>query len=85
MITAGASVISGLEVAYEHYRGSYSRRVMYTPVILSATLGFSAMISIFIPQHLSQGSYPFLFPLALLPFAFGIAFPASPYLPVAMK
>ena len=28
LLTAAASVISGLEVAYEHYRGSYSRRVM---------------------------------------------------------
>ena len=27
-----------MEVAYEHYRGGYSRRVMYTPVILSAAL-----------------------------------------------
>ncbi len=33
-----SSVLSGLEVAYEHYRGSYSRRIMYTPVILSGAL-----------------------------------------------
>ncbi|MGI8991880.1 MAG: hypothetical protein ACR2I2_20150 [Bryobacteraceae bacterium] len=33
-----SSVLSGLEVSYEHYRGSYSRRIMYTPVILSGTL-----------------------------------------------
>lgn len=38
LLTAFASLMSGLEVGYEHYRGSYSRRVMYTPVILSATL-----------------------------------------------
>lgn len=38
LLTAFASLMSGLEVAYEHYRGSYSRRVMYTPVILSAVL-----------------------------------------------
>jgi len=38
-ILAGlSSVLSGIEVAYEHYRGSYSRRVMYTPVILSGAL-----------------------------------------------
>jgi hypothetical protein len=30
LLTAATSVLSGLEVAYEHYRGSYSRRVMYT-------------------------------------------------------
>jgi hypothetical protein len=47
LITAGSSVISGLEVAYEHYRGSYSRRVMYTPVILSAMLGAAAIAAVF--------------------------------------
>ena len=31
LLTAIASLMSGLEVAYEHYRGSYTRRVMYTP------------------------------------------------------
>jgi hypothetical protein len=48
LLTAGTSVVSGLEVAYEHYRGSYSRRVMYTPVLLSGVLavaGFSAFFS----------------------------------------
>ncbi len=33
-----SSILSGLEVAYEHYRGSYGQRVMYTPVILSGAL-----------------------------------------------
>ena len=47
LITAGASVVSGLEVAYEHYRGSYSRRVMYTPVILSALLGIAGIAAVF--------------------------------------
>lgn len=38
-LVAGLSgVLSGLEVSYEHYRGSYSRRIMYTPVILSGAL-----------------------------------------------
>ena len=48
LLTAVTSVVSGLEVAYEHYRGSYSRRVMYTPVILSVVLaaaGFAAFFS----------------------------------------
>jgi hypothetical protein len=43
-----SSVLAGLEVTYEHYRGSYSRRVMYTPVILSVLLasgGISAFFS----------------------------------------
>ncbi len=38
LIAGLSSVLSGLEVAYEHYRGGYSRRVMYTPVILSGAL-----------------------------------------------
>jgi len=38
LLASGASAISGLEVAYEHYTGSYSNRIMYTPVILSAGL-----------------------------------------------
>jgi len=38
LIAGLSSVLSGLEVAYEHYRGSYSRRIMYTPVILSGAL-----------------------------------------------
>jgi hypothetical protein len=38
LISAVSSALSGVEVAYEHYKGSYSRRVMYTPVILSGAL-----------------------------------------------
>src|SRR5438270_10420470 len=38
LITALSSLLSGLEVTYEHYRGSYSQQVMYTPVFLSAAL-----------------------------------------------
>ena len=30
--------MSGLEVTYEHYKGSYGQRIMYTPVILSGAL-----------------------------------------------
>lgn len=47
LLTAVTSVVSGLEVAYEHYRGSYSRRVMYTPVILSVLLAIAAFAAVF--------------------------------------
>lgn len=47
LLTAATSVVSGLEVAYEHYRGSYSRRVMYTPVILSGVLGAAGLAAFF--------------------------------------
>jgi len=38
LVAGVSSALSGIEVAYEHYKGSYSRRVMYTPVILSGAL-----------------------------------------------
>ena len=38
LIAGLSSVLSGLEVTYEHYRGSYSRRIMYTPLVMSAAL-----------------------------------------------
>ncbi len=33
-----SSILGGLEVLYEHYIGSYSQRIMYTPVLLSPAL-----------------------------------------------
>jgi len=47
LLTAATSIVSGLEVAYEHYRGSYSRRVMYTPVILSGVLAIAGIAAFF--------------------------------------
>jgi hypothetical protein len=38
LIAGASSILSGLEVITEHYRGSYSQRVMYTPIILSPAL-----------------------------------------------
>jgi hypothetical protein len=38
LVAGLSSVLSGLEVSYEHYRGSYSQRAMYTPVALSGAL-----------------------------------------------
>jgi hypothetical protein len=38
LVAGMASLISGLEVSYEHYKGSYGQRIMYTPVILSGAL-----------------------------------------------
>jgi hypothetical protein len=43
------SVASGLEVGYEHYKGSYSNPVMYTPVILSGGLVASGLLGVFSP------------------------------------
>lgn len=38
LIAGLSALLGGLEVTYEHYRGSYSQRIMYSPVILSAAL-----------------------------------------------
>lgn len=50
LLVAGTSVITGLEVAYEHYKGSYSNPVMYSPVLLSGALAASAVTSFFFPR-----------------------------------
>ena len=47
LLVAGTSMVSGMEVAYEHYKGSYSNPVMYTPVILSGTLTIAAICGFF--------------------------------------
>src|SRR5258708_32053155 len=38
LVTAFSSLLSGLEVTYEHYIGSYSQQIMYTPVFASVAL-----------------------------------------------
>jgi hypothetical protein len=46
-VVATTSVASGLEVGYEHYKGSYSNPVMYTPVALSGVLAASGLLGVF--------------------------------------
>lgn len=46
LVVATTSVASGLEVGYEHYKGSYSNPVMYTPVVLSGALAASGLLGI---------------------------------------
>ena len=59
-----SSVLSGLEVTYEHYRGSYSRRVMYTPVLLSAGL-FAAGVWSFKSKRAAETVLPVVSALTL--------------------
>lgn len=47
LVAAGSSFVSGLEVSYEHYKGSYSNLVMYTPVLLSGALTGGALAGFF--------------------------------------
>ena len=44
LIVAATSVASGLEVGYEHYKGSYSNPIMYTPVALSGGLAAAGLL-----------------------------------------
>jgi len=47
LIAGLSSALSGIEVTYEHYRGGYSRRVMYTPVMLGGALMASGLAGFF--------------------------------------
>lgn len=47
LLVAGSSAVSAMEVGYEHYRGSYSNPIMYTPVLLSVALSSAAGASVF--------------------------------------
>lgn len=46
-VVSVTSIASGLEVGYEHYKGSYSNPVMYTPVILSGALAGAGLLGVF--------------------------------------
>lgn len=54
LIAGASAILSGIEVAYEHYRGSYSRRVMYTPVLLSGAMA-AAGVAGFASKSAAQG------------------------------
>jgi hypothetical protein len=47
LVTAASSLVSGLEVSYEHYKGSYSNLIMYTPVLLSVGVTGAAIAGFF--------------------------------------
>jgi hypothetical protein len=47
LLVSATSVASGLEVGYEHYKGSYSNPVMYTPVVLSGALAGCGLFGVF--------------------------------------
>lgn len=46
-ITAMSGLFTGLEVGYQHYRGSYGQRIMYTPLLLSFALGIAGVWAMF--------------------------------------
>jgi hypothetical protein len=38
LMAGTSSVLAGLEVSYEHYKGSYGQKIMWTPVVLSGAM-----------------------------------------------
>jgi hypothetical protein len=38
LMAGASSILAGLEVSYEHYKGSYGQKVMWTPVALSGAM-----------------------------------------------
>ena len=49
LLSGLSSVLAGVEVAYEHYKGSYGQHVMYTPVVLERGYGRCRNMGIFQP------------------------------------
>lgn len=47
LITALSSLATGFEVGTEHYRGSYSQRIMYSPIALGAAMAVTSAAAIF--------------------------------------
>jgi len=47
LIAAVSGLLGGLEVTYEHYRGSYGQRVMYSPLILTPLLTIAGVGAVF--------------------------------------
>jgi hypothetical protein len=43
LIAGASSILAGLEVSYEHYRGSFGQKVMWTPVVLSGAMAVSGI------------------------------------------
>jgi hypothetical protein len=54
LVTALSSFVSGLEVSYEHYKGSYSNMIMYSPVLMSGVVTVAG-ISGFFSRRAAQG------------------------------
>jgi hypothetical protein len=73
-LTAGlSSAIAGLEVAYEHYRGSYGQRIMYTPVVCSGAL-FVAGVSAAFSRKAARTLLPVISALTLADCLIGFGF-----------
>jgi len=73
LIAGLSSAIAGLEVSYEHYRGSYSNPVMYTPVVLSGAL-FISGVSAAVNRRAARTVLPVVSAIALADCLIGFGF-----------
>jgi hypothetical protein len=73
LIAGASSILSGIEVAYEHYRGSYSRRIMYTPVLLSGSLT-AAGVAAFFSKRVARTALPVISVVTLVDGVLGFYF-----------
>jgi hypothetical protein len=68
-----SSLVSGAEVTYEHYKGSYSGRIMYTPLVMSAAL-FGAGVGGFYSKRIATKVLPAVSILTLADCVTGFVF-----------
>jgi hypothetical protein len=47
LLAGASSILAGLEVSYEHYKGSYGQKVMWTPVVLSGAMTVIGILGFF--------------------------------------
>ncbi|MFL6414830.1 MAG: hypothetical protein ACJ74Y_04070 [Bryobacteraceae bacterium] len=73
LVTAGSSLVSGLEVAYEHYKGSYSNPIMYTPVLLSGVVSLTSLGAVF-SRRMATGAMRWACVVTLVDGAIGFGF-----------
>src|SRR5665213_54002 len=73
LIAGLSSAIAGLEVSYEHYRGSYSNPVMYTPIVLSGAL-FVSGVSAAASRRAARTILPVVSAITLADCLIGFAF-----------
>jgi hypothetical protein len=59
LMAGTSSILAGLEVSYEHYRGSFGQKVMWTPVVLSGATAVSGFWGFFSkwPRELSCAGF----------------------------
>jgi hypothetical protein len=50
LMAGSSSILAGLEVSYEHYKGSYGQKVMWTPVALSGAMTGAGIWGFFSPR-----------------------------------